>query len=209
MKKILLIFSLFTVFCGFAQVGIGTESPTRGFSLDVAGEVLIQDELKINPFRDDVAVFDRYKFLTRLLTSEPVGEISKLDLRNIKVAPITVFDYRFTNFNRDNVTSVNLQFDASKYIVGLSNFQYIGQNIQKGRIDGNYINIGNFVSRTFVQNGTWHIEIRNRGLNSANNPIDYFVTLIVYDKTYFRELPVIPVDFEGNNTGEANSPLNP
>lgn len=209
MDKILIIVFFFTLNLSLAQVGIGTDSPTPGYKLDVAGSLLVQEEFKTTPFSDETAEYQNYKFLTRLLNSEPVGEVARLDLDNVNVAPINVFDYVFENFSYDNVTSVNLQFDADKYVVGLSNFRYEGRNIIKGGDD--YLIIGNFVSRTYINpdTNTWHIEIRNRtrDTNVERNVVKYSVSLIVYDKRYFRQLPVINKDFRGNSTAEANSPL--
>lgn len=210
MRNTINISILFCIQLAFGQVGIGTDSPTPGYQLDVAGSVLIQEEFKITPFTDETSEYYNFKFLTRLLDSEPSGEVAKLNLSVVNVAPITVFDYVFTNLKLDNVTSVNLQYDADKYVVGLSNFRYEGENIKKQRVNnsGEYILIGNFVSRTYVSNGTWHIEIRNRGRNSVNdNSIIYYVTLIVYDKKYFRKLETIEKNFGGQSTGQADSPF--
>lgn len=211
MRNSILILLLLLAQLGFSQVGIGTDSPTSGYQLDVAGSVLIQEEFKLTPFTDETSEYDDFKFLTRLLNSEPVGEVAKLDLGKVKVAPINIFDYKFTNLSLDNVTSVNLQYDADKYVVGLSNFRYEGINIMKGRLYGSgYVLIGNFVSRTYIHNGTWHIEIRNRGRDAAsNNAITYYVTLIVYDKKYFRKLNTIEKDFRGETTAQADSPFEP
>lgn len=211
MKNTIIIPLLFCIQFAFSQVGIGTDSPTYGYQLDVAGSVLIQEEFKITPFTDENSAYYNFKFLTRLLDSEPIGEVAKLDLSLVKVAPINVFDYVFTNLKLDNVTSVNLQFDADKYVVGLSNFRYEGINIMKGWINNSgYLLIGNFVSRTYVDEdtNTWHIEIRNRGREAAiDDAITYYVTLIVYDKKYFRKLDTIEKDFGGETTGQADSPF--
>lgn len=210
MKNFTLILLIFYIQFSYSQVGIGTNTPAPGYQLDVNGSLLVQKEFKTFPFSDVVSDYDNYKFLTRQLNSEPIGKVSKLDIGNIKVAPITVFDYVFTNLKRDDVNWVDLQFDANKYIVGLSNFRYEGENIRKGKVGNDFVIIGNFVSRTYVQGGTWRIEIENRRRNSTNDDaITYHVTLIVYDKKYFKELAPIEKDFLGQTTAEANSPLEP
>ena len=191
---------------GSAQVGIGTVSPTPGYSLDVDGSVLIQKEFKLGTLLE-TSQYEKFKFLMRLHNSSPTGEVVKLDLEQVAVAPINIFNYTFYNLQKDNVTSVNLQFDANKYFVGLSNFQYEGREIEKGISGSNYIYIGNFVSRTYVEGGTWHLEMRNRSRDAANdNTIVYQVTLIVYDKRHFKQLPSITVDFGGSETGAAPAP---
>ncbi|MGO3184572.1 MAG: hypothetical protein ACTIJ9_17220 [Aequorivita sp.] len=208
MKKTrILLLLLFLAHFGFAQVGIGTTSPTPGFSLDVDGALLVQEEFKLGNLQIGAPQYDNYNFLLRRLDFSPEGEVAKLNLQEVTVAPINIFNYTFHNLRRDDVTWVDLQFDATKYIVGLSNFQYEGQAIQKGSDGANYTYIGNFVSRTYVKDGTWHIEMRNRSRNAAsNNAITYKVTLIVYDKNHFKELPSISVEFAGENEAEAVSP---
>lgn len=201
---IVLLLLLFTQF-GFAQVGIGTTTPTPGYDLDVNGSLLVQDEFKMTDFPNGTVQNNDYKFLVRLLNSVPPGEVAQLDLTQTLVAPVNVADYVFTNLQSDNVTAVDLQFDADKYIVGLSNFRYVGQEIVKG--SGG--RIGNFVSRVYVPKNatTWHIEMRNRTRDAANNnTITYYVTLIVYDKNYFKALPAISGDLNGTNSGSALSP---
>lgn len=184
---------------GFSQVGIGTNAPTPGFELDVDGSMLVQKNFKFKAVSSGTAQLSSIEFLLRLLNSEPVGEVARLDLKNASVGPINVINYTFTNLSLDNVEEVDLQFDASKYIVGLSNFRYEGVPIVKGGTG--YLDIGNFVTRTFIENGTWHLEMRNRSRDaSTSNAITYHVTLIVYDRKYFKELPKITVDFrEGIN----------
>ena len=207
MRNFLIIFLLLFAQFGIAQVGIGTTSPTPGYSLDVDGSFLVQEEFKLGNLQIGASHYDNFKFLLRRLNSEPIGEVTRLDLEQVSVAPINIFNYTFQNLQKDNVTSVDLQFSADKYIVGLSNFQYDGQAIQKGRSGSNYIYIGNFVSRTYVDGGTWHLEMQNRSRDAINdNAITYHATLIVYDKKHFKKLPPITVPFGGSNIGSAPAP---
>ena len=184
---------------GFSQVGIGTNAPTPGFELDVDGSMLVQKNFKFKAVSSGTTQLSSIEFLLRLLNSEPVGEVARLDLKNASVGPINVINYTFTNLSLDNVEEVDLQFDASKYIVGLSNFRYEGIPIQKGGT--NFLDIGNFVTRTYIKEGSWHLEMRNRSRDAEiSNAITYHITLIVYDRKYFKELPKITVDFrEGTN----------
>src|SRR5690606_39868744 len=104
------------------------------------------------------------------------------------------------------LTNVDLQYDANKYIVGVSNFKYTGDAIPKSTAN-NVSSIGAFVIRAFIEDGTWRLEIKNRFLDSPNVPngIQYDVTLIVYDKSYFRHLPVITTNLTGQNSGTASA----
>ncbi len=204
MRNVFLLFLLVVQF-GYAQVGIGTTEPTPGYSLDVNGSKLVQDEFKLNTYSSQALNNNDYKLLVRLLNSSPTGKVAYLDINSVPTAPVNVADYVFTNLQKDNVTAVDLQFDADKYIVGLANLRQVGEHVVK--IGSS--NIGYFVNRTYVDavTNTWHIEIRNRTLDSPNdNAIEYHVTLIVYDKAYFKTLPVISYNFGGGTTAIIPAP---
>lgn len=205
MRYIIFLAVLFCAQFGFSQVGIGTEAPTPGYSLDVNGSLLVQKEFKHKTFPLENIQNLESQFLVRVENSVPPGEVKRLDLSQIPVGPINIADYVFENILGDNLVDVDLQFDSSKYIVGLGNFRYTGAPILKGST--NYGNIGNFVTRTFVSGGTWHIEIRNRAHDAPISAgIKYYVTLIVYDRKYFKELAPIDVNMGGGNTGSTPIP---
>lgn len=196
---------LFATYLGFAQVGIGTTDPQA--ELDVNGSLLVQAEVNVGTLPTVVHADEDFKLLTRLTNSEPLGELTVLNVDSLTVAPINLINYRFNNINLDNLTDVDLQYDATKYIVGVANFRYIGDAIKKTPINGKK-SIGAFVVRTFVKSGNWHLEIRNRFLDlEANTPngIQYHVTLIVYDKSYFKNLPPITTNLNGSQTGVASA----
>lgn len=203
MKQLLLLYLFLTTISIFAQVGIGTTNPIA--DLHVNGSMLVQEEFKITPSLPVVNDTDEnFKLVTRLTNSSPIGEVNILNVDSLNVAPINIVNYEFTNLEGDNMTDVNLQYDTSKYIVGVSNFQYIGDAVRK-QTSASANSIGTFVIRTFEDDGTWHIEIRNRFLDITPGSIDYKVTLIVYDKSYFKNLPVIHTNLNGSNTGTASS----
>lgn len=187
------------------QVGIGTEYPQA--DLHVAGEMLVQEIFKIQPLPIVNLADKDFKLLTRVSNSSPAGEITVLNVDSLTVAPINVIDYTFTNISKDNLRDVNLQYDANKYVVGVANFRYVGDAIKKSPFsNGNSASIGTFVIRTFISNGQWHLEIRNRILDlNDGDSLEYFVTLIVYDKSYYRNLPPIITNLGGLNTGTASS----
>ena len=153
-----------------------------------------------------IATEEDFKLITRVTNSLPVGEISDLDVSTLAVAPINTIDYHFTNVSLDNLSDVDLQYDASKYIIAVSNFRYVGDAIKKRTINGNRKQIGVFVVHAFVSGGTWHLEIRNRNLDlDVGDSLEYYVTLVVYDKSFYRHLTPITTDLNGNNTGTASS----
>ncbi|MEX2349376.1 MAG: hypothetical protein WD554_00700 [Flavobacteriaceae bacterium] len=203
-KTTLLSFCLILATLAQAQVGIGTLTPET--DLHIAGELLVQDDFNIKPLPSVTMPDEDFKLITRLTNSTPVGEIAILNVDSLTVAPINVVNYEFTNISSDNLRDVNLQYSAANYVVGVANFRYVGDAIEKQNVASGKT-IGTFVLRTFVNNGQWHLEIRNKDLDLANGSksVNYYVTLIVYDKSYYRNLPPIVTDLGGSNTGTASA----
>jgi hypothetical protein len=200
-----IVFVLFFMTWGIlnAQVGIGTDNPQA--DLHIAGDLLVQDNFELSTIGTISPTDEDFKLIARVKNSTPVGEITVLDINSLDVAPINIIDYHFTNLSLDNVTDADLQFDANKYVVSVANFRYVGDAIKKVP-SGATNSIGNFVVTTFTSGGTWHLEIRNRTLDlDIGDSIDYYVTLTVFDKTYFKNLPPITTDMGGSNTGNASS----
>lgn len=187
-----------------AQVGIGTETPFPGFDLHVEGDLLIQDGLKVNGIPKVTPTESNFKLLTRSKNSSPIGELKRVDVDEISVAPITEVDYQFNNIAGDEVRDVDTQLDASKYIVSISNFRQFGGAVLKKTVESTK-SIGNFIVRTFQSGGTWHIEIRNENLDQTGNAILYRTRILIYDRKYYRSLPKITTDLGGNNSGDASS----
>lgn len=187
----------------FAQVGIGTLVPET--DLHVAGPMLVQEEFTVSTLPTVTATDEDFKLLTRISNADPQGEITELDVDSLTVAPINVVDYKFRQVYLDNLSDVNLQYDANRYVVGVANFRYIGDPVKKIPVNAT-TSIGAFVIRTFISNGQWHLEIRNRFLDlNPGDSLEYYVTLIVYDKSYYRNMPPIITNLGGSNRGTASS----
>lgn len=185
------------------QVGIGTVTPEA--DLHIGGDLLVRDAFTLGSLGTVSGTDEDFMLISRSTNSNPVGRITKLDVSQLSVAPVNVINYSFTNLSLDNLRDVNLQYDSSEYIVGVSNFRYLGDPIQKINAGGTK-SIGNFVVHTFISGGTWHLEIRNQTLDlDPGDTVNYEVTLIVYDKSYFRYLTPITTDLGGNNAGTASS----
>lgn len=194
-----LIILLFSLHILSAQVGIGTTDPQA--DLEVNGNTLVQENLQIGTLPFVQPADANFKLLTRINNSQPKGKVAVLDVDSLEVAPVNVINYKFIDINKDNLRDVNLQFDSNKYIVGLANFRYEGDPIEKVSQS-----VGAFVTRTFINNEQWHLEIRNRFLDLADGKsVTYYVTLIVYDKSYYRNLPEIVTDLKGQNNGTASA----
>ena len=207
MRKILLLISFIYSCYTFAQVGIGTQNPQA--SLDVNGSMLVQGTFEVGTLPVVTNTDQDFKLLTRLTTPTAAleGEITVLDVDNLTVAPINVINYSFTNLQSDNLKDVDLQYDSEKYIVGVSNFQYIGDAVAK-QTGTNANSIGTFVMRAYEDpvTLTWHLEIRNRFLDTLpGGVVSYKVTLIIYDKSFFKKLDAIETNLNGSNTGSASS----
>lgn len=212
MIRIVLLFFVISM-NSFGQVGIGTTSPET--DLHIAGSALIQDELKTTKLGSTNNTDINFKLITRLTNSSPLGEITKLDVDNLSVAPINILKYRFVDISRDNLEDIDLSFESSRYLIAISNFRYIGDPITKQNVSGHdRPSIGNFITRVFTATSfsnpsidTWHIQIQNTYLDAASeSDIEYEVTLIVYDKSYYRSLDPIEVNLGGSNTGNVSAP---
>jgi hypothetical protein len=186
-----------------AQVGIGTTNPQT--DLHIGGDLLVQDSFKLNAFGTVSPTDEDFKLISRTTNSTPAGKLKVLDVDSLTVAPVNIINYEFTNLSLDNLADLDLQYDATKYVVGVANFRYVGDAIQKV-VSGSTKSIGNFVVNAFVSGGTWHLEIENKTLDlNVGDSVTYYITLIIYDKSYYRHIDTIVTDLGGSNTGSASS----
>ena len=129
MKKFSTLLLLLSLSPLMAQVGIGTTNPQS--DLHVAGSTLVTEGFVMNNLAIVSPVEEDFQLITRVTSSLPVGEITVLDVDALNVAPVNVVNYSFTNINLDNLDDVDLQYDATKYVVGVANFRHVGDAIKK------------------------------------------------------------------------------
>ena len=166
---------------------------------------IVQDAFTMNNLATVTPVDEDFMLVTRNKSSLPVGEITVLDVSALNVAPVNVVNYTFTNISLDNLDDVDLQYNMGKYVVGVADFRYVGDAIKKVP-GGDNFSIGHFVVRVFTSGLTWHLQIKNEELDlDPGDSLDYHITLIVYDKSYFRNLTPITTDLGGSNVGTASS----
>ena len=196
-----------------AQVGIGTTQPET--DLHVAGSTLVQEEFETTQLGSTDNNDVDFKLITRLTNSNPVGEINRLNVDNLTVAPINVIKYYFDDVDGDNLEDIDLSYEADRYLIAISNFRYIGAPIEKQAVDNhNRPTMGNFITRVFTAPSlndseveTWHLQIQNTFLDpESDEEIEYEITLIVYDRSYYRALTPIQTNLGGSNTGSVAAP---
>ncbi|WP_124979953.1 hypothetical protein [Nonlabens xiamenensis] len=214
MKKLFncsILFILLVIGESQAQIGINTVNPTE--AVDVNGSVIVTDDLNISSIQNVNATDDGFKLLVRKLPNAlaptPVaqGQLVQLDPDRLAIAPINVANYHFTNISSDNITDVNTRIPSSLYLVGIANFSYTGDAINKALIgSGPNETIGDFTVRAFEDGGTWHLEIKNRELDlPPGDRLEYRLTLVIYARSFFRGLPDITHDM-GNSYDSVAGP---
>ena len=211
--RIFLVLVLIISAKSLAQVGIGTTQPET--DLHVAGSTLVQEEFETTQLGSTDNNDVDFKLITRLTNSNPVGEINRLNVDNLTVAPINVIKYYFDDVDGDNLEDIDLSYEADRYLIAISNFRYIGAPIEKQAVDNhNRPTMGNFITRVFTAPSlndseveTWHLQIQNTFLDpESDEEIEYEITLIVYDRSYYRELTPIETNLAGSNTGSVAAP---
>jgi hypothetical protein len=66
--------------------------------------------------------------------------------------------------------------------------------------------MNDYTARTFVASGKWHLEILNKNTTTdTQENQDYFITLIIYNKSFFRNMPSINADLVGTKKDIASS----
>jgi len=196
MKK---IFCIVLLGCqiGFAQVGIGVVNPIE--QLEVNGDVLLTSTLETQPITSVGTADENFKLLARVNNSSPVGLIKQLDTDSIKITPIRRQKYKFTSLSNDNIVAVNLNLAVADYIIIPTDFKWIGPGLEKA--GSNNWNFKGFQVKITENGGTpnnWQLELRNPLNEPVNaNAIEYEVTLVIYQKAFFKDMGKVTEDITG------------
>jgi len=205
MKRIFILVLLYSQM-GFGQVGIGTSNPTE--QLDVVGDVLLTGTLETNTIPAIGNSEVDFKFLARVTNSSPVGLIKQLNTDNIYITPIRRQKYKFTNLSGDDIVAVDLNLAVDNYIIILTDFKWLGPGLEKA--GNNNDKFRDFTIKfTETASGTWQLTLRNLFNNpfSGSTPIEYEVTLVIYQKAFFKDMGKVSEDNGNSYTGSAvNTP---
>ena len=191
----------------YSQVGIGTTNPTE--QLEVIGDVLLTSTIETSTITSIGTTDENFKMLARVTNSSPVGLIKQLDTDNINVTPIRRQQYKFTNLSNDNIIAVNLNLAVSDYVIIPTDFKWSGPGLEKAGV--NNWDFNSFTIKITQNGGTpnnWQLELQNPLNEPVNaNPIEYEVTLIIYQKAYFKEMGKVVEDISPYFNGVAvNTP---
>lgn len=206
MKKNLLFIAVLFSALSAAQVGIGTNNPTE--KLEVAGDVILGQSVKINP-TDYANNSSGFTILGTDPSSSTVGG-QVLSVENL-YTPLIVQPYSISNIYRDDLNDIDLNIPTDKYFITIANFEAIPSSGNSGiysPIDTNTPNStsrGHFVLNIFESNNTWHVNIGYPTLNTQNTTdrYTYNFDIIIYSKRFYKNLGTISVNFGGSNTAAA------
>lgn len=197
--KSLMGYALFFIstFC-FSQVGINTDTPRAGAALDVngsmkSGSVLLPDNLPA------VSIAERETFVY-LVQNQTTGAIEHLDLdANGNSGGISsILTYQLTNVDGDWVLDFDTKISAEDYALVILSAWFdrdlVGTNPAPP------------VARTKQIGSTWHLEADYSAVSSNTNGT-WYITCVVYPKTYAKIFPLQTVSMGGNTTAAASTPI--
>jgi len=210
MKNFLYILMISSVQMVFAQVGIGTTSPTE--TLQVAGNAKLSGELTLeNPgeFATNVGNYKRY------LVVNTSGEVKRYRTGNVpgkaKYSPINIATYKLNNISSSGLTDFDTKIPADKYIVSIHSYEFADSNTIFNSLTPDD-RVNGIVYRAFRSGGTWHLSFY--GLDSElvelDGGTDYDLTLqvVIYRNKLLiaDDHSTIIVNMGGNETGTAAKP---
>lgn len=185
---------------GQKAIGIGTQNPRT--TLEVAGDVIIADQLEVTQ-KENMQDGDLSTFLVQ--TND--NQIETLDVSNPTGAALGYIQkYVIENPNGDWVKDFDTQVNATDFVM-ISISAYYDKELV---ISGNDTSNGSApYTSAFIKDGTWHLiadfpVVSNR--NSSEQGSWTFTTLI-YSKDLIKQLGTLNIPMNEQSEAAANAPI--
>lgn len=218
MKNLYALLTVFTI-TGMlhAQVGINNPSPTA--TLDVNGDVLIDDSLYLENPGDNTNIRGS-KFLVRTTGND----LSRYDIDISKYGPINYVEMAFKNLSADGLLDYDTKISTTEYLVsvqgyscGIAGAGRTGSIMPHSSIDPMHIegyqiyaypnsSTGTWFLRAFINNSTWQ-KYDGSVSDYVDTEIDMWLNVMIYRKGFIAKAQTdIAVDMAGSATGSASKP---
>lgn len=220
MKKkiqLLLFISAYALSAQSGNVGINTDTPEQ--KLHVNGSMKAKDLiLDLNSSASQIPELSPGENYSFLLKSTSANRITTYNVQstggsptNTFPAPFGIIQYNITtdNADKDWVNAYNTKISASKYVLIVNSFNFnlpvvMNSTTVESRRLGPVAQV-----YTYEQGGTWWIKADYNGFappSSTTTPGLWNVSLMIFDKTFARNIPVT-VNLNGATTGAAAGAL--
>lgn len=210
MKTNITLIVLLLAICVRAQLGIGVTNPTE--TLEVDGITVVSDKLYLDGLDNYNKTVDDFRLIAINPDSQGFdGSIIEF-YGNQEIMPIIIQPYEVQNIYRDDLNNLNLNISTDRYVISISNFEAVPSSGNNGlyKVSGGSQSnservYGNFVIRTFEQNGTWRVHIGSPTANTRNTSdrYTYKFDIVLFPKRFFKNLGNINYNLNGSNSGAA------
>jgi hypothetical protein len=175
----------------FSQIGINTDSPTA--TLDVVGDVIIDDKL----YLENPSSFSQIQN-SKLLVQSTSQNILRYDIDVSKYGPINYALFVFDDVSTDGLQDYDTKIPTDDYIVTINGYYYKHPTIDDSAIFNSLIsnsNIEGFQFYAYPKAGTWFLKAVvnnsqfqvNMAGSFANSPVDMYLNLIIYRKDFITK----------------------
>lgn len=198
-------FLLFFILCAaattaVAQVGINTTTPRT--TLEVAGDMNINGNFKINQL-DNVQDDNNSSFLTQI----PNGSIKELNALEGEGLVIAYFqEYRLKNMDGDWVKEFETNIPASKYVIVIIS-TYFNQGLQMETSQSSNFSIPYCSAYIGGNPGTWKITADYAGAKPVGSaPGEWVISTLILSKEFSKILNPEQVPMNGLRGGVKDGP---
>lgn len=211
MKKII-IFTLFTLsFNLYAQVGIGTETPTE--TLDVNGTFKIHEGGRL--YLENPGYYNDSDGVSIMMVKDKTdNNLKSFNPETAPFAAVTYTSYFFDNVDEKGLVEYDTKIDGNKYYLNVGGFlvhkhdggtsiSLTGSTGSNGTI--NYLPLYN--SRAFVKNGTWHLTFQPNSGRTFESNIDITLNVTIYYNNFLTSVnePIV-YNMNANTAGTGSTP---